>query len=228
MSIANPTLEDVWQLFKESDRQLQEFRKEAEKSRLAAEHKFQETERLFKEQSQETERLLKEQRQETDRFLKQLGKETDRKIQAVSIQIGHLTGRLGEFVEEMVRPAVVRLFKERGFKVNQVLRNLTAYDAQNNILSEVDLLVIDTNIAIAIECKSKLTVDYINDHLERLEKFKINFPQYAQTTIFGAVAGMVLPPEVAMYAYRKGLFVLAQSGDAIVIRNDNKFQPQQW
>jgi hypothetical protein len=36
MSIANPTLEDVWQLFKEAER------------------RFQETERFLKEQSQDT------------------------------------------------------------------------------------------------------------------------------------------------------------------------------
>lgn len=246
MSIANPTLEDIWQLFKESDRQLQELRKENDRRFQENERRFQEnerwlkehsqeTERLIKEQSQETERLIKEQSQETDRkfqetdkFLKELGKETDRKIQAVSIQIGHLTNRLGEFVEEMVRPAAVRLFKDRGIKVNQVLRNLTAYDAQNNVASEIDLLVINTNIAIVVECKSKLSIDYVNDHLERLDKFKTNFPQYANSTILGSVASMVLPTDVAMYAYRKGLFVLAQSGETIVIRNDAKFQPRQW
>jgi hypothetical protein len=33
---------------------------------------------------------------------------------------------------------------------------------------------------------------------------------------------------VARYAYRKGLFVLAQSGDSIVIRNDARFVPAIW
>ena len=44
----------------------------------------------------------------------------------------------------------------------------------------------------------------------------------------GAVAAMVLPQEIGRYAYRKGLFVLAQSGDAVEIRNDDSFKPQQW
>jgi hypothetical protein len=39
---------------------------------------------------------------------------------------------------------------------------------------------------------------------------------------------MVLPDDVARYAYRCGLFVLVQSGEHIMIRNDAKFQPQDW
>jgi hypothetical protein len=44
----------------------------------------------------------------------------------------------------------------------------------------------------------------------------------------GAVAGMVVPDDVAKYAYRRGFFVLAQNGDSILIRNDAKFNPTQW
>ena len=52
MSAAQPSLDDVWRLFQETDR------------------KFQETGRLLKEQSQETDRKF----QETDRKLNQLEK----------------------------------------------------------------------------------------------------------------------------------------------------------
>jgi hypothetical protein len=39
---------------------------------------------------------------------------------------------------------------------------------------------------------------------------------------------MVIPDDVARYAYRQGLFVLAQSGDSVVILNDAKFMPHNW
>ncbi|KOR33402.1 hypothetical protein TI05_01270 [Achromatium sp. WMS3] len=196
---------------------------------------LQETDRLLKAQSQATDRLLKEQFQaigenikETERLLKEQSAATDRKIKEVSTQIGHLTNRLGEFVEEMVRPAVLKLFRKRGVQVNQVLRNLIAYDAQGEKLSEVDLLAINTDIAIVVECKMQLTIDHVNDHLDRLTQFKHHFAQYANQTIFGAIASIVLPDDVARYAYRQGLFVLAQSGDAVIIRNDDKFRPKHW
>lgn len=54
--------------------------------------------------------------QETDAQFKA----TDRKIKEVTTAIGRLGNRLGEFVEEMVRPAAVRLFQARGIVVHQV------------------------------------------------------------------------------------------------------------
>jgi hypothetical protein len=46
----------------------------------------------------------------------------------------------------MVRPAVVRLFRERGIEVHQVMRNIEAFDDDNSI--EIDLLVINRQQAI--------------------------------------------------------------------------------
>ena len=45
--------------------------------------------------------------QETDRKFQ----ETSREIKVVNESIGRLGNRLGDFVEEMVRPAAVRLFR---------------------------------------------------------------------------------------------------------------------
>ena len=39
---------------------------------------------------------------------------------------------------------------------------------------------------------------------------------------------MVVPEEVANYAYRRGLFVLAQSGESVIILNEPQFHPRIW
>lgn len=167
--------------------------------------------------------------------LAQLGKETDRKFQetdrqikALSKQLGAQGNRLGEFVQEMVRPAVVRLFRSRNLPVHQVLSNIVAYDDSGQFTMEMDLLVINTDTAIAVECKSHLSQADVDEHLERLAMFKQHFPQYGHFKLLGAVAAMVLPGGVGRYAYRKGLFVLAQSGDAVGIQNDAAFSPIEW
>ena len=54
------------------------------------------------------------------RGIAQAQKETDREIKAVNASIGRLTNRLGEFVEEAVRPATVKLFRDRGIDVHEV------------------------------------------------------------------------------------------------------------
>ncbi len=193
-----PTFDDVWRTIQE----LALMSKETDR-------KFQETDRQIQATSQQM-------------------KETDRMIKTMSKQLGAHGNRLGEFVQEMVRPAVVRLFRQRHLPVHQVMANLIACDDNGQFRAEIDLLVINTDTAIAIECKSRLTLDDINEHLERLAIFKDCFPQYSRFTLLGAVAAMVLPQDVSRLAYRKGLFVLAQSGDAVEIRNDDSFQPQRW
>jgi hypothetical protein len=188
---------------------------------------FEEVWRTIQElalQTKETERVLKESSLDVDRRFR----ETDRKLKEVTKQLGEHGNRLGEFVQEMVKPAVVRLFQERNLPVHQVMPNIRAFDDNRQLRSEIDLLVINSDVAIAVECKSQLKQQDVDEHLERLEIFKDCFPQFKNFTILGAVAAMVLPEEVGRNAYRRGLFVLAQSGDTMEIRNDAKFEPGQW
>ncbi|QFY90125.1 DUF3782 domain-containing protein [Magnetovirga frankeli] len=172
----------------------------------------------------ETERLMKESQQET--ALQQ--KETNRQIKALAKQLGEHGNRLGEFVQEMVRPAVVKLFQGRNLPVHQVLSNLVAYGDDRQSRMEIDLLVVDTGTVIAVECKSRLSCEDVDEHLLRLQGFKACFPQYQPYTLLGGVAAMVLAEDVSRYAYRKGLFVLAQSGNAMEIRNEAQFIPMSW
>lgn len=172
----------------------------------------------------ETDLLIKE----TDRQIKETQKETHRQIKALTKQLGAQGNRLGEFVQEMVRPAVVELFRERGLPVHQVISNLRAYDDNRQFIMEIDLLVVNTDTAIAVECKSHLLQADVDEHLDRLARFKECFPQFAPQILLGAVAAMVLPDEIGRYAYSKGLFVLALSGDAMGIHNNEQFNPQTW
>jgi len=191
--------------------------------------KFKETDLKFKETDlkfKETDRLIKEQSKETDRLMKEQSKETDKEIKKVTKAIGRLGGRMGDFIEEMVKPAAVRLFQDRGIEVHEVYRGVTVQ--RDNDQLEIDLLVIDEIEMVAIECKSSLSTDDVDDHLTRLSKLKKLMPKYRDMNIMGAVAAMVLPDNVARYAYRQGLFVLAQSGDTVIIRNDTNFKPGIW
>ena len=165
---------------------------------------------------------LSQAQKETDKQIK----ETDKQINKVSRQIGELGNRLGEFVEWQVRPAVVRLFQERGIDVHEFHPGISV--KRDNEGLEVDLLVVNDRDAILVEVKSKLTQRDVDEHLQRLAKFKRLMPRFRDVKALGAVAAMVVPDEVASYAYRQGLFVLVQSGENVVILNDTEFIPQVW
>ncbi len=133
--------------------------------------------------SEDTDRKM----QETDRKMQ----ETDRKLKEVTTAIG----RLGEFVEEMVRPSVVRLFQQRGIAIPQVFRG--AYAERDGDAMEIGLLVGDDLDAVLVEVKSELKADDVKDHVSRLERFKKLCPQYAGFRVMGAVAAwscQKLPP----------------------------------
>jgi hypothetical protein len=160
-------------------------------------------------------------------------KETDRKFQEtrelldrLSRRFGDLGNRLGEFVEAMVEPALVDLFRARGLDVSEVYRRVTSRRGGEAI--EIDLLVVDGDTAVAVECKSRLTREEVERHVERMNKFKRLLPKYADMRIHGAVAGIVVDEEAVEAAQAAGLWVLAQSGETVALKNNPGFTPRVW
>ena len=205
----------------EAERLAEIFRLEAE---LRAEVVRMEAERRAEEAERRAEEA--ERRAETDLQLRHSKEEWERQMKVLNQQMGKLSGRLGQFVEAMIMPAVVSLFRSRGIEVHEVHPNVTAKRPQGSI--EIDLLVVNDGDVIAVECKSRLKIDDVNDHLVRMSKIKTLLPTYRDKRLLGAVATMVLDDQVGRYAYTKGLYVLAQSGETVEIKNDMDFQPAYW
>ena len=211
------TRDEVWALFREVARRFEE----TDRQFMETKRMFQDTDRKF----QDTDRKFQDTDQQFQE-IKLLFKETQREIKAVSESVGRLSNRLGEFVEEAVRPSAVRLFKERGIEVHEVHQNVVAKRHGEGL--EIDLLVVNEQYAIAIECKSNLGNEHIKDHINRLEKIKRLIPTYSSKQILGAVAGMVIPENVARYAMSQGLYVIGQNGDHLELRNDEQFIAKVW
>lgn len=129
-------------------------------------------------------------------------------------------------VEGLVAPGAVRMFKERGIEVSETSTRVERY--KNGEKMEIDVLVVNKDYVLAIEAKSTLTVDDVNEHLKKLRRFKEFFPRFADRKVIGAVAGIVIEERSDKYAYRKGLFVIGQTGETVKILNDEKFNPKTW
>jgi len=217
MHTNQPTYDDILRLFQETAFSFQETDRRFKETDI----KFQETDLKF----QETDRKIEEMSREVKTMSREI-KAVGREVKRVNESLGRLGNRLGDFVEEMVRPAAVRLFREQGIDVHEVHRGVEASRGGDDI--EIDLLVVNTTDVVAVECKSLLSSDDVNQHVVSLNKLKRMLPTYSEKRVMGAVAAMVLPDNVARYAYRQGLFVIAQSGDHLLIRNDAKFKPHIW
>ena len=151
---------------------------------------------------------------------------TDRQISEVNKQIGALGGKWGRFVENMVAPACETLFIKRGIPVHQVSQRVKK--RLNGETLEIDVLVANENHVLVVEVESSLGVNDIQEFIEDLTQFRQFFPEYAQKQLYGAVAGIEIEDGADRYAYRQGLFVLAQAGEAVSILNNPDFQPKNW
>ena len=178
------------------------------------------------EQSKETDRKLAEQAAASRADFERRVAEADRQTAELKRQIGRLGNRLGEFVEGVVRPGLVRLFRERGLDVRETHQEVVS--ERHGRKAEIDLLAVDDRVAVAVEVKSKLAHRDVEDHLARLATFKEMFPRYADMAVYGAMAAMVLPDKQVAYAERCGLFVIGQAGDDAVLVNSPGFEPRAW
>ena len=195
--------EDIWKLFQETSRQIQD------------------TDRQLKatdEQIKATDRQMKA----TDRQMKA----TDRKIEQMSKNINALNGNWSYYTESIVAAACETIFLKRGIEAHIVSQRLKS--RTKGYETDIDVLVENNQVAIAVEVKNRLGVSDVKDFLERLQNFKKSFPRYADYTVYGAVAGIAVDDNAGKHAYRCGLFVLTQSGETVRILNDDKFQPKVW
>jgi hypothetical protein len=80
---------------------------------------FQEIWKLYKE----TDLKFKENEQrfkETERLLKESSARVDKEIEKLTNNVNALTGKWSRFVEGLVAPGAIRIFRERGINVNRI------------------------------------------------------------------------------------------------------------
>jgi hypothetical protein len=222
-------IKEIWKLFKETDRKFRETDRKFQET----DRKFQETEKLLSEKFRETDRkfqemekLLSEKFRETDRKFQEMEKLLSEKFRETRELVNSLTDKWGRFVEGLVAPGVIRMFQERGINIEQTFQRAGALS--NGKKMEIDVLCVNDRDILAIEVKSTLGVEDVDEHIGRLKSFKRFFPQYRDSNLLGGVAGIVFNGESDKYAYKQGLFVIGQTGETVHILNDARFKPKSW
>jgi hypothetical protein len=209
-----PTFEQVWLLFRETDRQF----KESEK--LLTE-KFQETDKLLTEKFQKTdkkfqesEKLLTEKFQETDRQFK----ETDKKIKDLS---NLFTSQWGRLVESLVEGAIVRLLNEAGIAVSYTSERVKGcVDGEN---FEFDILAHNGEELVVVEVKTTLRPSDVKDFLAKMKKFRTYLPNFRYGNIMGGMAFLRADAGAATMAQKEGLFAIKATNDSAALLNKKGF-----
>ena len=94
--------------------------------------------------------------------------------------------------------------------------------------SEYDLIAINGNELVLAEVKAKLRDRDVSDFLERqIPAFRLEYPEYADYRLYGAVAWLIVPKDVELYAENQWLFVFTQQWeDGATIANSPDFKPR--
>jgi len=171
-------------------------------------------------------RESEQQRQEYQRIAEQEMQALREQVAQTNKQVGGLTSRWAEFVENLIKPAAARIFREQGIDVHYTAMRVRGDDQRGSM--EIDILVENTNEVVAIEVKSHLEVRDVKRFLQTLERFKEAFPKYQNYKLYGAVAGIKIDERSDLYATQEGLFLIEPAGDSVVITNSQNLSPKIW
>jgi hypothetical protein len=209
------TLESIFQLFAESERQRENERIERIESEKQRE-KQREIERI------EFTKKLEADKAASDREFKRFQRELGRKL-------GEFSDVLGLYAEAQTKERIRKMFTKRGIELRSMTTHYVEEDGKGGFLYEIDILLYNTLYAIAVEVKNHLKKDDVDDHLARLDKCISSPPRGTEGKILlGAVATMIVSQEVETYAKRKGFYVIKPSGKSVKIANDAHFKHREW
>jgi hypothetical protein len=187
---------------------------------------FKETDRKIQEvaeRQKENARQLKE----TERIMKEKAEQLDKRLDK---QLGKLGNRFGELVEHLVAPNLSEKFNELGFCFTKTAMDVEIKDPQNpKNNAEVDVLLENGDIVIAVEVKSKPNDKDVDDHVRRMGILRRHADEKGDRRKYqGAIAAAVMGEAVRRYVQKKGFYVIEQTGDTVRIHIPKSFKARNW
>ncbi len=174
------------------------------------------------EMFQETKKMMRDLSKEADRRFK----ETERIVRNNSKMIGGIGNSIGEAAEEYFRAALEKKKEFAGIEIKHVNHLSRKW---KNLKGEYDAVLFGKDTLIIVEVKHKLTREDVLWFINKsLPTFKPLFPEYSDYKVLGAVAAMSAQKTAVKLAMKRGLLVVAQSGQKINLLNPGDFEPQEF
>jgi hypothetical protein len=188
-----------------------------------------------REQMKDTDVRMKEtdrQIQKTEKLIEKNAREMEalkKTVERVTSNVGGLNRSLGELIETLIAARLWEKFPDYNFK--RAYQRAPIFDENNRTLTDIDILLSNTDLAMAVEVKRALDDKRdVDDHLKRMERIRQYPPaEVAGKKMLGAMAGGVVDDDTRRYAYESGFFVLELTGDTVqLIPPPDGFVPKQW
>jgi hypothetical protein len=219
----------------ERERQQKELQEERERQQKEERRRQEERERQQKEEKrrqEEWEQQQKKSHAEWERIQAALAAqmaETSRKVAALSENVGGLNRSVGELIETLIAARLWEKFPEYGLQ--RAYRRLPIYDEHNVPKTDIDILLVNTEWAMAVEVKREADRGDVERHIERMARI-LKYPPGLippGVKLLGAIAGGVVGADAGDYAHQCGFFVLELTGETVSrIPEPVGFKPREW
>jgi hypothetical protein len=188
-----------------------------------------------REQMKETDTQMKEtarQIEKTDKLIEKNAREMEalkKTVERVTSNVGGLNRSLGELIEILIAARLWEKFPD--YNLKRAYQRVPILVELNRALTDIDILLVNTDLAMAVEVKRLLDDRRdVDDHLKRMERIR-QYPPAEVTgkKMLGAMAGGVVDDDTRRYAYESGFFVLELTGDTVqLIPPPDGFVPKKW
>jgi len=155
-------------------------------------------------------------------------KDFDRRMKELSRKIGDLSHTWGRFAEEQVKPHAINLFQRWGMNIHEYAEH-TTFKLAEKAYVEVDMLLFNEDTVVILEIKNTLRQRDVEKHLERMQKLSEHHSSILKNkSLYGAIAGNRITPEVENFAIQEGFFVIKPMSENVGISNELDFEPKIW
>jgi hypothetical protein len=171
---------------------------------------------------------------ETTKTVKEMGERFDRmteKYDRVASNVGGLNESMGDLIETLFFPHLGDKFDAYNYNLKRMFRRVPIYDDNSRQRSDIDILLSNTTLCMAVEVKRWLdNTEKVDEHIKRMQLIRQYPPAEVKgKKLLGAIVGAVVMPKVREYAEQKGFFVLELKGEDVhLLEPPSDFQPKEW
>jgi hypothetical protein len=174
----------------------------------------------------ETDKKFQESKAEHDRMIAEMREE----MKELSKNMGGVNNSLGDMAEGLMASDLYEHFEAQGLDFDQSFQNYVVKDKKTKRkLAEVDMLLVNGTIAMAVEVKTSMTRGDVDKHEERMEILRRETSSFFDNRkLYGAMAAVKTSSAAYKYAIKKGFFVIELSGGTVKIDMPEGFSPKTW
>ena len=177
-----------------------------------------ESDAKFEKRSAESDAKFEKRSAEFDREMAASRADYDRRQKNMEKIIGAWSNNHGEFAEEYFFNSFEAGKRDFfGEKFDSIKKNLKGIENDD----EYDIVIINGKSVCIVEIKFKAHHDHIPKVIGKAQTFRENFPNFAGHRVYLAIASLNFTSDVEEDFKNNGIAVIKQSGDTVVIYDDN-------